>query len=214
MRIKEVKSLKIYWDRVLLLIQGVYMKKYLFLFLILLSGVAFSNDLGVIDTRLEKQEKLCKGNWCLVHWKEGLCSGEVISLNEDKATIKVFDTALPVSQWPIVDFHWKDVFRHTFEKTPTLDALIDSLKAKNILRTPFIEEGFRAVDRAWFCSKYPYFDVAIDIGCEMCISTPHIHVLSLELLKTHIPQSKRILDVGTGSGYMSAIFSYLAPDRC
>ena len=187
------------------------MKKYLLLFLILFCGVAFSNDLQTIDSRLERQEKICKGNWCLVSWDDSWCSGEVINIEEGTATVKVFDTALPVSQWPVVDFHVSDIFRHTFEKTSTLEDLIDSLKRKNILRTPFIEEGFRAVDRAWFCSKYPYFDVAIDIGCEMCISTPHIHIFSLELLKDHIPQAKRILDVGTGSGYMSAIFSYLAP---
>lgn len=187
------------------------MKKYLFFILILFPVGAFSNDLQTINSRLERQEKLCIGNWCLVHWKGGLCSGEVININEDKAKVKIFDTELPVSEWPVVDFYWNEIFRHTFEKTSTLDDLIASLKIKNILRTPFIEEGFRSIDRACFCPKYPYFDVAIDIGCEMCISTPHIHVFYLELSKNHISKAKRILDVGTGSGYMAAILSYLAP---
>lgn len=186
-------------------------KFLVFFFLFLFYREVFSTELEVLQQRVQRQQKICEGSWCLVSWDGGLCSAEVINIDKGIATVKIFDTSRPVSQWPIIDVYIGDLYKHTFEKSSTLDSLIKSLKEKNILRTPFIEEGFRAVDRAWFCSEHPYFDVAIDIGCGMCISTPHIHTFSLELLKDCLPKAKRILDVGTGSGYMAAIFSYLAP---
>lgn len=68
------------------------------------------------------------------------------------------------------------------------------------------------MNRAYFCKENPYFDVAIDISCDMCISSPQMHIFSLELMKEELPHAKKILDIGTGTGYMATICAYLAPE--
>jgi protein-L-isoaspartate(D-aspartate) O-methyltransferase len=45
------------------------------------------------------------------------------------------------------------------------------------------------------------------IGYEATISAPHMHAYALELLKGNVKADSRILDVGSGSGYLSSCFA-------
>jgi protein-L-isoaspartate(D-aspartate) O-methyltransferase len=53
----------------------------------------------------------------------------------------------------------------------------------------------------------PYLDAPQRIGFGATISAPHMHAYALELLKDHLKEDSRILDVGSGSGYLSSCFA-------
>lgn len=53
-----------------------------------------------------------------------------------------------------------------------------------------------------------YEDAAIPIGSGQTISQPYVHARSLELL--HLAADHRVLEVGTGSGYQTALLARLA----
>ena len=41
------------------------------------------------------------------------------------------------------------------------------------------------------------------------ISAPHIHSMALSILRPNLKQGSKVLDIGCGSGYMTACFAYL-----
>lgn len=54
-------------------------------------------------------------------------------------------------------------------------------------------------------------NIALQIDCQQTISQPYIVALMTEALFRH-NNPKRILEIGTGSGYQSAILAYLFPE--
>ncbi|CAD5118774.1 DgyrCDS7452 [Dimorphilus gyrociliatus] len=66
-----------------------------------------------------------------------------------------------------------------------------------------------SVDRANFCKNKPYVDSPQGIGYAVTISAPHMHAHALELLSEHLQEGKRALDVGSGSGYLTACMAKL-----
>lgn len=67
------------------------------------------------------------------------------------------------------------------------------------------------VDRADFCPNFPYNDCPQSIGSNATISAPHMHAFALEAAIPFIntEQAQRVLDVGSGSGYLCAAFAKL-----
>lgn len=67
------------------------------------------------------------------------------------------------------------------------------------------------VDRADFCPNFPYDDCPQSIGSNATISAPHMHAFALEAAIPFIntEQAQRVLDVGSGSGYLCAAFAKL-----
>lgn len=66
-------------------------------------------------------------------------------------------------------------------------------------------------DRADFCSTNPYEDSPQLIGYHATISAPHMHAFALEAAIPFVnrDQPQRVLDVGSGSGYLSVAFAKL-----
>lgn len=50
-------------------------------------------------------------------------------------------------------------------------------------------------------------DAPQSIGYEVTISAPHMHIFALELLSDQLKPGSRVLDVGSGSGYLTACFA-------
>merc|ERR1719369_2212272 len=65
------------------------------------------------------------------------------------------------------------------------------------------------VDRGNYVSTNPYMDSPQSIGYKVTISAPHMHAYALELLKDHLVEGAHALDVGSGSGYLTACMGYL-----
>lgn len=67
----------------------------------------------------------------------------------------------------------------------------------------------KATDRGLYV-RHPevaYVDSPSPIGWMQTISAPHMHGTALELLKDHLKPGNIALDVGSGSGYLSAVMS-------
>ncbi|MBI3983759.1 protein-L-isoaspartate(D-aspartate) O-methyltransferase [Candidatus Microgenomates bacterium] len=88
--------------------------------------------------------------------------------------------------------------------------LTQELKSQ-VLRTPEIIEAFEKVDRASFVSTeylaYAYTDRPLPIGAGQTISQPYTVAFMLELLEPTAGQ--RILDVGSGSGWTTALLGQI-----
>ena len=169
------------------------------------------NENQKIEKRLVLQKRYRARAWCLVPWKKSYYPAEILDLKKKSVSVKIFDNALPLDEWPKKTFSIKEIQPMPFQKFSTEEALITSLKNSNILRTPLVEDAFRKIQRHWFCPNNPYFDSSIDIGCGMCISAPHMHIWALELFKDRFAKAQSILDVGCGTGYITAISAFLAP---
>jgi protein-L-isoaspartate(D-aspartate) O-methyltransferase len=64
----------------------------------------------------------------------------------------------------------------------------------------------KRVDRSYFCQRDPYSDRPQATDCGQTISAPHMHAMCLELLENHIKEGSKVLDVGSGSGILCALF--------
>lgn len=93
----------------------------------------------------------------------------------------------------------------------TNESLIAFLKDSGAIKLPAVEDAFRAVDRAQFVptdlKDNAYLDTALPIGAEQTISQPTVVALCLEWLSAQ--QGDRVLDVGTGSGWTTALLAHL-----
>eukprot|EP00871_Galdieria_phlegrea_P002250 jgi/Galph1/3025/GphlegSOOS_G1678.1 len=86
----------------------------------------------------------------------------------------------------------------------TQEELVQSLKVNGLIKSEEVEKAMLAVDRALFCNYRPYEDSPQPIGYNATISAPHMHATCLELLKDHLKPGNKVLDVGSGSGYLTA----------
>lgn len=92
--------------------------------------------------------------------------------------------------------------------------LIDHLIATNALESPRIIEAFRKVDRADFAPESFFTDIygdyPLQIGHGQTISQPTTVAMMLEMLQPQ--EGDRILDIGSGSGWTTAILASIVKD--
>jgi len=93
--------------------------------------------------------------------------------------------------------------------------LIDNLIKEGWLKTPQIIEAFRKIKRADFMPEnmkdLAEVDEAMPIGQGQTISQPKVVAFMLELLE--LKAGEKILDVGSGSGWTSALLSEIVGDK-
>jgi len=99
-------------------------------------------------------------------------------------------------------------FLYSHNETP--DSLFEGLRRANALRTQRVEEAMRAVNRAHYIRHNPWTDSPQSIGHGQTISAPHMHAMCLELLAPHIKDGSHVLDVGSGTGILTAALALLA----
>ncbi|TGZ80242.1 protein-L-isoaspartate O-methyltransferase [Ascodesmis nigricans] len=87
--------------------------------------------------------------------------------------------------------------------------LIANLWRQGLLKTPRVKEAFEKVDRAHFSPLGPYEDSPQRIGYDATISAPHMHAQATEALAHRLKPGAKVLDIGSGSGYLTAVFAHL-----
>ena len=65
------------------------------------------------------------------------------------------------------------------------------------------------MDRAHYAPALPYHDSPQSIGFDATISAPHMHASASESLLPHLHPGARVLDVGSGSGYLTHVLANL-----
>ena len=68
------------------------------------------------------------------------------------------------------------------------------------------------VDRADYAPNNPYANRPISIGYNVTISAPHMHAFALEYLSSYCTYGAHILDIGSGSGYLTVALSKMTND--
>lgn len=89
------------------------------------------------------------------------------------------------------------------------EALVDSLVASTIISSPSrVETALRAIDRAHFSPMLPYVDAAQPLPfANASITAPHMAARVLSLLTHALRPGSAVLDIGAGSGYLTAAFA-------
>lgn len=90
-------------------------------------------------------------------------------------------------------------------------ALVEYLKQDGAIKSKKVAEVMEAIDRGLFVPSgtSPYVDSPMPIGFNATISAPHMHAACLELLEEHLKPGMRALDVGSGTGYLTACFAMM-----
>ncbi|EFN52918.1 hypothetical protein CHLNCDRAFT_56300 [Chlorella variabilis] len=89
--------------------------------------------------------------------------------------------------------------------------LVDNLIEVGVVRSPEVEAVLRSIDRRHFAegADWAYMDAPQSIGYAATISAPHMHAYALELLLDQLRPGAKVLDVGSGTGYLTAAFAKL-----
>jgi len=88
--------------------------------------------------------------------------------------------------------------------------LVNNLLKAGIIDSPRIADAMRQVDRGNYVTVKPYVDSPQAIGSGATISAPHMHAYALNSLADYLKPGCRVLDVGSGSGYLTACLAIMA----
>lgn len=96
-----------------------------------------------------------------------------------------------------------------------MNKLVNELIRKGYLKSDKIIDAFSEINRIEFVTKEHELeadkDVALPIGCGQTISQPTVVAFMFELLEPKPGQ--KILDVGSGSGWTTALLSHIVGDQ-
>ncbi|KAJ5937475.1 Protein-L-isoaspartate(D-aspartate) O-methyltransferase [Penicillium verhagenii] len=87
--------------------------------------------------------------------------------------------------------------------------LIENLFKVDLIKNERVKEAMIGVDRAQYSPSRPYSDSPQPIGHGATISAPHMHGHACEYLIDHLQPGAHILDIGSGSGYLTHVLANL-----
>ncbi|KAJ5152850.1 uncharacterized protein N7482_009328 [Penicillium canariense] len=87
--------------------------------------------------------------------------------------------------------------------------LIENLVQAGLIKHPRVKDAMIGVDRAHYAPSRPYSDSPQPIGHGATISAPHMHGHACEYLIDYLQPGSRVLDIGSGSGYLTHVLANL-----
>ncbi|XP_024971599.1 protein-L-isoaspartate O-methyltransferase 1-like isoform X2 [Cynara cardunculus var. scolymus] len=89
--------------------------------------------------------------------------------------------------------------------------MVAHLKGYGVIQSNKVAEVMETVDRALFVpdGSPAYEDSPMQIGFNATISAPHMHATCLQLLEKNLLPGMHALDVGSGTGYLTACFALM-----
>ncbi|XP_073056501.1 protein-L-isoaspartate O-methyltransferase 1-like isoform X3 [Primulina eburnea] len=92
-----------------------------------------------------------------------------------------------------------------------INEMLDHLQRYGAIKSKKTAEVMKSIDRALFVPEGtpPYVDSPVQIGYNVTISAPHMHATCLELLENNLKPGMHALDVGSGTGYLTACFAVM-----
>ncbi|KAJ5667933.1 protein-L-isoaspartate(D-aspartate) O-methyltransferase [Penicillium maclennaniae] len=91
----------------------------------------------------------------------------------------------------------------------TNNELVENLVKVELIKNERVKEAMLGVDRAHYAPSRPYSDSPQRIGHGATISAPHMHGQACEYLIDHLQPGSKVLDIGSGSGYLTHVFANL-----
>ena len=108
-----------------------------------------------------------------------------------------------------------DCHQKTARTKERLEMVSSQIEARGV-RSPRVLEAMRKVERHRFIppdgQAFAYRDGPVPIGQDQTISQPYIVACMTEILE--LQPSDRVLEIGTGSGYQTAILAELVAEVC
>ncbi|XP_006351432.1 protein-L-isoaspartate O-methyltransferase 1-like [Solanum tuberosum] len=89
--------------------------------------------------------------------------------------------------------------------------MTEQLRRYGVIKSQKVTEIMETVDRGLFVPEGTpaYIDSPMSIGYNATISAPHMHAMCLELLEDRLQPGMHALDVGSGTGYLTACFALM-----
>jgi len=96
----------------------------------------------------------------------------------------------------------------------TNDELVNNMWNHGLIKNGRVKQAMLRVDRGHYCPSKAdaYQDSPYPIGHGATISAPHMHASACEALLPYLKPDARVLDIGSGSGYLTAVFAELVFD--
>ena len=91
-----------------------------------------------------------------------------------------------------------------------MQQLVSLLTSRGVVVSPSVRRALLTTDRGDFThesfKKHAYEDRPLPIDYEVTISAPHMHAYALEFLRPALKRGGKVLDIGSGSGYLCVAF--------
>ena len=110
---------------------------------------------------------------------------------------------------PLPVFTQSSSLNHPTFRSSLLPTLHDFPPSTITLKVKFQPLTSQQVDRGHFAPREPYQDSPQMIGHSATISAPHMHASAAECLLPYIHPTAQILDIGSGSGYLTTVLAHL-----
>ncbi|OJJ84089.1 protein-L-isoaspartate O-methyltransferase [Aspergillus glaucus CBS 516.65] len=90
--------------------------------------------------------------------------------------------------------------------------LVENLFKVGLIKDERVKDAMIGVDRAHYAPSRPYSDSPQPIGYDATISAPHMHGHACEYLMDYLKPGHRVLDIGSGSGYLTHVLANLVTE--
>ncbi|KAK1289857.1 Protein-L-isoaspartate O-methyltransferase [Acorus calamus] len=139
------------------------------------------------------------------------------SIGELLRTCLCYKDKIKKSELPSSDAHTSEGNGHASQRFWTRGAidenkaLVEHLQHYGVIKSRKVTEVMEKIDRGLFVPEGnpAYVDSPMQIGYNATISAPHMHGTCLELLEEHLKSGMHVLDVGSGTGYLTACFAMM-----